>query len=102
LKDFALERTDDRIVSFRFYTDRSPRVYTSQTYADFAVLPEAIGLDRDNRVLTLKGTGDVFTESIEAEGLGEICKPGLWGRTIRIAGSRCSKVRLIFLFPSMA
>lgn len=84
--NFALQRTDDGVLTVRLHTDGGPLLFTGRTHQDFPQLLELIALDRDNSVMVLTGTGDVFMEEIDGDSLGDVYKPEHWERTIRTEG----------------
>jgi enoyl-CoA hydratase/carnithine racemase len=79
-ENLAMERSDSGILTVRFHTDGGPVVFTGQTHRDLPKALAEIGDDRDNKVVILTGTGDVFMEEIDGESLGEIFKPGEWDK----------------------
>jgi enoyl-CoA hydratase/carnithine racemase len=84
--NFAIDRTDDGVITVRFHTNGGPIVFTGQTHADFPELLEAIALDPANKVMVLTGTGDAFMNQIDGASLGEVFKPEHWERRIRTEG----------------
>ncbi|MFT4439038.1 enoyl-CoA hydratase/isomerase family protein [Caballeronia sp. 15715] len=84
--NFAIDRTDEGVLTVRFHTDGGPIVFTGETHRDFPALLEEIALDRDNKVMILTGTGDVFMEKLDGDSLGEVFKPAHWESTIRSEG----------------
>ena len=87
-ENFAIDRTDDGVLTVRFHTDGQKIVFTGQTHADFPELLEAIALDPDNKVMVLTGTGDAFMDEIDGATLGEVFKPAHWERRIRTEGTK--------------
>lgn len=79
-ENIAMQRSDAGILTVRFHTDGGPVVFTGQTHRDLPKALAEIGADRDNKVLILTGTGDVFMEEIDGESLGEIFRPGEWDK----------------------
>jgi enoyl-CoA hydratase/carnithine racemase len=79
-ENLAMERTDSGVLTVRFHTDDGPVVFTGQTHRDLPRALAEIGDDRDNKVVILTGTGDVFMEEIDGASLGEIFKPGEWDK----------------------
>ena len=79
-ENVALERTDSGILTVRLHTDGGPIVFTGQTHRDLARAFAEIGDDRDNKVVILTGTGDIFMDEIDGASLGEIFKPGEWDK----------------------
>lgn len=58
----AFERTPEGILTVRLHADGGPVVYRSAHHHDWARAFLDISEDRDNRVVILTGTGDVFIE----------------------------------------
>ncbi len=79
-ENLAMERTDSGVLTVRFHTDGGPIVFTGQTHRDLPRALAEIGDDRDNKVVILTGTGDVFMEQIDGASLGEIFQPGQWDK----------------------
>lgn len=80
-QNLAMERTDSGILSVRLHTDGGPVVFTGQTHHDLPRALAEIGEDRENKVVILTGTGEVFMDEIDGSSLGEIFKPAEWDRT---------------------
>jgi enoyl-CoA hydratase/carnithine racemase len=87
-ENFALDRTEDGVLTVRFHTGGGPIIFTGQTHADFPELLEAIALDADNKVMVLTGTGNAFLDQIDGASLGEVFKPEHWERRIRTEGTK--------------
>jgi enoyl-CoA hydratase/carnithine racemase len=81
-KNFDFTRTPSGVLTFRFHTAGGPATFTGPMHTDFPRALNAIGEDRDNRVLVLTGTGDRFMTDIDGPSLGDITKPREWDRTI--------------------
>ena len=79
-ENVAMERTDSGILTVRLHTDGGPIVFTGQAHRDLARAFAEIGDDRDNKVVILTGSGDVFMDEIDGASLGEIFKPGEWDK----------------------
>jgi enoyl-CoA hydratase/carnithine racemase len=79
-QNLAMERTDSGILTLRLHTDGGPIVFTGQTHRDLPRALAEIGADRDNKIVILTGTGDVFMDEIDGASLGEIFKPGEWDK----------------------
>jgi enoyl-CoA hydratase/carnithine racemase len=77
-ENLAMQRTESGILTLRFHSGDGPIVFTGQTHRDLPNALAEIGGDRDNKVVILTGTGDVFMEEIDGASLGEIFKPGEW------------------------
>ncbi len=58
----AFERTPSGILTVRLHADGGPVVYRSAHHSDWAHAFVDVAADRDNRVVILTGTGDVFIE----------------------------------------
>jgi enoyl-CoA hydratase/carnithine racemase len=67
-------------LTVRFHTDGGPIVFTGQTHRDLPRALAEIGDDRENKVVVLTGTGDVFMDEIDGASLGEIFKPAEWDK----------------------
>ena len=74
-KNFALSRSPSGVLTVRFHTDGGPATFTGPMHSDFPRLLEDIAFDRDNRVLVLTGTGEVFMTDIDGPSLGDLTKP---------------------------
>jgi enoyl-CoA hydratase/carnithine racemase len=79
-ENLAMERTESGILTVRFHTDGGPIVFTGQTHRDLPRALAEIGDDRENKVVILTGTGDVFMDEIDGASLGEIFKPAEWDK----------------------
>ena len=62
-ENVTMERTDSGILTVRLHTDGGPIVFTGQTHHDLPRALAEIGEDRENKVVILTGTGDVFTDN---------------------------------------
>jgi enoyl-CoA hydratase/carnithine racemase len=80
-ENLAMERTESGILTVRLHTDGGPIVFTGQTHHDLPRALGEIGADRENKVVILTGTGDVFMDEIDGASLGEIFKPAEWDKT---------------------
>ena len=80
-ENLAIERTESGILTVRLHTDGGPIVFTGQTHHDLPRALAEIGADRENKVVILTGTGDVFMDEIDGASLGEIFKPVEWDKT---------------------
>lgn len=56
----AFERTDDGILTMRFHSDGGPVAYRSQHHSDWCGAFHDAGIDRDNKIVIITGTGDSF------------------------------------------
>jgi enoyl-CoA hydratase/carnithine racemase len=79
-ENLAMERTESGILTVRLHTNGGPIIFTGQTHRDMPRALAEIGEDRDNKVVVLTGTGDVFMDEIEGASLGEIFKPSEWDK----------------------
>lgn len=79
-ENLAMERTESGILTMRLHTDGGPIVFTGQVHHDLPRALAQIGDDRDNRVVILTGTGEVFMDDIDGPSLGEIFKPAEWDK----------------------
>ena len=79
-ENLAIDRTESGILTVRLHTNGGPIVFTGQTHRDLPRAFAQIGEDRDNKVVILTGTGDVFMDEIDGASLGEIFKPGEWDK----------------------
>jgi enoyl-CoA hydratase/carnithine racemase len=79
-ENLAMERTDSGILTVRLHTDGGPIVFTGQAHRDLPRALAEIGEDRENKVVILTGTGDVFMDEIEGASLGEIFRPAEWDK----------------------
>ncbi len=80
-ENLAIDRTASGILTVRRHTDDGPIVFTGQTHRDLPRALAEIGADRENTVVILTGTGDVFMDQIDGASLGEIFKPAEWDKT---------------------
>jgi enoyl-CoA hydratase/carnithine racemase len=79
-ENLAMERTSSGILTLRLHTDGAPVVFTGQTHHDMPLALAEIGADRENKVMIITGTGDVFMDEIDGPSLGEIFKPAAWDK----------------------
>jgi enoyl-CoA hydratase/carnithine racemase len=79
-ENFAIDRTESGILTVRLHTNGGPILFTGQTHRDLPRALAEIGADRDNKVVILTGTGDVFMDEIDGASLGEIFKPEEWDK----------------------
>jgi enoyl-CoA hydratase/carnithine racemase len=79
-ENLAMQRTDSGILTVRLHTEGGPIVFTGQAHHDLPRALAEIGDDRENKVVILTGTGDVFMDEIDGASLGEIFKPAEWDK----------------------
>ena len=79
-ENLAMERTSSGILTLRLHTDGGPVVFTGQTHHDMPLALAEIGADRENKVMIITGTGEVFMDEIDGPSLGEIFKPAAWDK----------------------
>jgi enoyl-CoA hydratase/carnithine racemase len=79
-ENLAIDRTESGILTVRLHTNGGPIVFTGQTHHDLPRALAEIGADRDNKVVILTGTGNVFMDEIDGASLGEIFKPEEWDK----------------------
>jgi enoyl-CoA hydratase/carnithine racemase len=79
-ENLAMQRTESGILTVRLHTNGGPIVFTGKAHRDLPRALAEIGEDRDNKVVILTGTGNVFMEEIDGASLGEIFKPGEWDK----------------------
>jgi enoyl-CoA hydratase/carnithine racemase len=79
-ENLAIDRTESGVLTVRLHTNGGPIVFTGQAHRDLPRALAEIGEDRENKVVILTGTGDVFMDEIDGASLGEIFKPGEWDR----------------------
>jgi enoyl-CoA hydratase/carnithine racemase len=63
-----LTRSSTGVLEVALHTDGGTLVFNGYTHEQFVDLFHVIGADRDNRVVILTGTGDVFMERITLDG----------------------------------
>jgi enoyl-CoA hydratase/carnithine racemase len=80
-ENLAMERTDSGTLTVRLHTDGGPIVFTGQAHRDLPRALAEIGEDRENKVVILTGTGEMFMDEIDGASLGEIFKPAEWDKT---------------------
>jgi enoyl-CoA hydratase/carnithine racemase len=80
-ENLAMDRTESGVLTVRLHTNGGPIVFTGQTHHDLPRALAEIGSDRQNKVVILTGTGEVFMDEIDGASLGEIFKPGEWDKT---------------------
>ena len=56
------ERDDAGVLTVRLHSNDGPVVYSHQHYEDWSHAFRDIGMDRDNRVVIITGTGDAFCD----------------------------------------
>jgi enoyl-CoA hydratase/carnithine racemase len=64
----VLSRKTNGVLEIRLHTDGGKLVFNGHTHEQFVELFHAVGEDRDNRVVILTGTGDVFMDTIDGDG----------------------------------
>jgi enoyl-CoA hydratase/carnithine racemase len=79
-ENLAIDRTESGVLTVRLHTNSGPIVFTGQTHRDLPRALAEIGADRENKVVILTGTGNVFMDEIDGASLGEIFKPGEWDK----------------------
>ncbi len=79
-ENLAIDRTESGILTVRLHTNGGPIVFTGRAHRDLPRALAEIGEDRENKVVILTGTGDVFMDEIDGQSLGEIFKPGEWDK----------------------
>ena len=79
-ENLTMERTDSGILTLRLHTAGGPIVFTGQTHHDLPRALAEVGADRENKIVILTGTGDVFMDEIDGASLGEIFKPAEWDK----------------------
>lgn len=62
-KTIALDRSEDGVLTMRLHSDNGPVKYGSLHHSEWIAAFSDIGLDRNNRVIVLTGTGDSFMDS---------------------------------------
>jgi len=65
----AFERDDQGILTMRLHSDSGPVKYCSQHHSDWVGAFYDVGVDRDNRVVILTGTGDEFIHQMQWDGV---------------------------------
>ena len=66
-ENLAMERTDSGILTVRFHTAGGPIVFTGQTHHDLPRALAEVGDDRENKIVILTGSGDVFMDEIDGD-----------------------------------
>jgi enoyl-CoA hydratase/carnithine racemase len=79
-ENLAIDRTASGVLTVRLHTNGGPIAFTGQTHRDLPRAFAEIGEDRDNKIVILTGTGNVFMDEIDGASLGEIFKPGEWDK----------------------
>jgi len=64
----AFERDAQGILTMRLHSDGGPVQYRSQHHSDWVGAFYDVGIDRDNRVVILTGTGDEFISQMQWDG----------------------------------
>jgi hypothetical protein len=62
-ENLAMERTDSGTLPVRLHTDGGPIVFTGQAHRDLPRALAEIGEDRENKVVILTGTGEMFMDA---------------------------------------
>lgn len=75
---FALQRSASGVLTVRMHTEGGPALLGPRLHRDFPQVIAAAAADRDNRVLVLTGTGDVFMTGSEPPAGRETHKPLVW------------------------
>jgi enoyl-CoA hydratase/carnithine racemase len=86
-ESLALERSDDGVLEVRFHTDGGPFVWGAVPHRELAPAFVDIGMDPDNRVVVLTGTGDAFCDQLDEGSYQRASRPFDWSE-IRIERMR--------------
>jgi len=68
----AIERDELGILVMRLHSNNGPVGYTPQHHADWTGAFYDIGVDRDNSVVIITGTGDTFIDDFDWSGWGKL------------------------------
>jgi len=80
--NFSLTRTPSGVLTLRFHSNGGPATFTGPMHTALPRVLDDIGMDRDNQVLMITGTGDRFMTEIDGPSLGDITRPEAWDATI--------------------
>lgn len=76
----ALERRDNGVLVVRFHTEGGPFIWSEESHEELGYLFADIGADRENRVIVMTATGDVWCEEINFESFS-LNSPAEWDHT---------------------
>lgn len=76
----ALERRENGVLIVRFHTNDGHFIWSEESHEELGYLFADIGADRENRVVVLTATGDVWCEEIDF-GSFSLNNPGEWDHT---------------------
>lgn len=79
-RNIAMERDAHGVLLVRFHTDGGHLVWSEESHEELAYCFADIGSDRDNRVVVLTGTGDVWCETIDFASFS-LNNPAEWDHT---------------------
>ena len=80
-KNFAFSRTPSGVLTLRFQSGGGPATLNGQLHSELPRVLFEIGLDRENRVLVITGTGDRFMTEVDGQSLDDPTKPASWDNT---------------------
>ena len=79
-RNIAMERDANGVLLVRFHTDGGQFVWSEESHEELAYCFADIGADRENRVVVLTGTGDVWCETIDFASFS-LNNPAEWDHT---------------------
>jgi enoyl-CoA hydratase/carnithine racemase len=74
----ALERTDSGVLTVRMHTGGGPHTHNGLAHREFPDAFRSIGLDPENEVVILTGTGGTWIADIDFSDVGNISEPERW------------------------
>ncbi|WP_068071581.1 enoyl-CoA hydratase/isomerase family protein [Novosphingobium lentum] len=79
-RNIVFERHDDGVLLVRFHTGGGPFVWSEESHEELGYCFADIGADRENRVVVLTGTGDVWCDVIDFASFS-LNTPAEWDHT---------------------
>ena len=78
---------EDGLLEVRLHTDGGPLAWSAAAHRDLGILFGQIGADRENRVVLLSGTGNVFCDTIDHETFADLRWEQIWSEGKRLLQS---------------
>lgn len=78
---------EDGLLEVRLHTDGGPLAWSAAAHRDLGILFRQIGADRENRVVLLSGTGNVFCDTIDHETFADLRWEQIWSEGKRLLQS---------------
>lgn len=78
---------EDGVLEVRLHTDGGPLAWSAAAHRDLGILFGQIRADRENRVVLLSGTGDVFCDTVDHETFADLRWEQIWSEGKRLLQS---------------